>query len=50
MEPIDLGALVQSAGDAIVAAGTDGSILLWYLPPSEFSDTPKRKRSANLST
>lgn len=29
MEPIDLGALVQSAGDAIVAAGTDGSILLW---------------------
>jgi PAS domain S-box-containing protein len=29
MEPIDLGALVQSAGDAIVGAGTDGSILLW---------------------
>lgn len=29
MEPIDFKALVQSAGDAIVAAGTDGSILLW---------------------
>ena len=29
MEPIDFKALVHSAGDAIVAAGTDGSILLW---------------------
>ena len=27
--PIDFEAFVQSAGDAIVAAGTDGSILLW---------------------
>lgn len=29
MVPIDFKALVQSAGDGIVAAGTDGSILLW---------------------
>src|SRR5512144_2277214 len=29
MEQIDFKALVQSAGDAIVAAGTDGSVLLW---------------------
>lgn len=29
MEPIDFEAFVQSAGDAIIAAGTDGSILLW---------------------
>jgi PAS domain S-box-containing protein len=29
MEPIDFKAFVQSAGDAIVAAGTDGAILLW---------------------
>jgi PAS domain S-box-containing protein len=27
--PFDFEALIQSAGDAIVAAGTDGSILLW---------------------
>jgi PAS domain S-box-containing protein len=27
--PIDFEAFIQSAGDAIVAAGTDGSILLW---------------------
>ena len=29
MEPIDFQALVQSAGDAIVAAGTDGALFLW---------------------
>jgi PAS domain S-box-containing protein len=29
MEPIDFKTFVESAGDAIVAAGTDGSILLW---------------------
>jgi PAS domain S-box-containing protein len=29
MDAIDFKAFVQSAGDAIVAAGTDGSILLW---------------------
>jgi PAS domain S-box-containing protein len=27
--PLDFEALIQAAGDAIVAAGTDGSILLW---------------------
>ena len=27
--PFDFEAFIQSAGDAIVAAGTDGSILLW---------------------
>jgi PAS domain S-box-containing protein len=27
--PFDFEALIQSAGDAIVASGTDGSILLW---------------------
>ena len=27
--PIDFEAFIQSAGDGIVAAGTDGSILLW---------------------
>jgi PAS domain S-box-containing protein len=27
--PFDFAAFIQSAGDAIVAAGTDGSILLW---------------------
>ena len=29
MEQIDLKALVQAAGDAIIGAGPDGSILLW---------------------
>ena len=29
MEPIDFKALIQTAGDAIIAAGPDGSILLW---------------------
>ena len=29
MEPIDFKALIQAAGDAIIAAGPDGSILLW---------------------
>jgi PAS domain S-box-containing protein len=28
-QPFDFEALIQAAGDAIVAAGTDGSILLW---------------------
>jgi PAS domain S-box-containing protein len=28
-QPFDFEAFVQAAGDAIVAAGTDGSILLW---------------------
>jgi len=28
-EPIDFEALIQGAGDAIVAAGADGTILLW---------------------
>ena len=27
--PFDFEAFIQSAGDAIVAAGTDGSIVLW---------------------
>ncbi|HEX4989843.1 MAG TPA: PAS domain S-box protein, partial [Candidatus Binatia bacterium] len=27
--PFDFEGFIQSAGDAIVAAGTDGSILLW---------------------
>lgn len=29
MEPIDFKTLIQTAGDAIIAAGPDGSILLW---------------------
>ena len=29
MERIDFKALIQTAGDAIIAAGPDGSILLW---------------------
>ena len=28
-QPVDYEALIQAAGDAVVAAGTDGSILLW---------------------
>jgi PAS domain S-box-containing protein len=47
--PLDFQSLVQAAGDAIIAAGTDGKILLWN-PAAEriFGFTAEEARGQSL--